>query len=171
MKKSSIALIGFMGTGKTAVGRLLAQETGKAFLELDALIEERAGTSIAEIFRREGEIAFREKEIAAVREVTGRPDTVIACGGGVVLNTINTERLRTFCHIVCLTASPEAVIRRCSDDDTRPLLAGPDRMQIIQQLLRYRRPFYTRAADIMVGTSRLNPDGVVKMIMRKLETI
>ncbi len=158
-----------MGTGKSVVGRLLAEKTGKDFLELDAFIEERAGMTIPEIFRREGEIAFREREIAAVKEVTGRRNTVIACGGGVVLTTINIDRLRTFCHIVCLTASPEVIARRCAGDESRPLLAGEDRLMSIKRLMAYRRPFYTRAADITVATSRLSPAGVVRSILRKLE--
>lgn len=169
--KSSIALIGFMGTGKTAVGKLLAEKTGKEFLELDALIEQRAGMTIAEIFRREGEISFREKEIAAVKDVTGRGNTVVACGGGVVLNTINTDRLRTVCHIVCLTASAAVIARRCAGDSARPLLAGENRLATIKRLLAYRRPFYERAADITVATSRLSPAGVVQSILRKLEEI
>ncbi len=171
MKKTSIALIGFMGTGKSAVGRLLAEKTGKDFLELDALIEERAGMTIAEMFRREGEIGFREREMAAVKEITGRENTVIACGGGVVLTTINIDRLRTFCRIVCLTASAETIARRCAGDESRPLLAGEDRLATIKRLLAYRRPFYSRSADITVATSRLKPDGVAKRIIERLEEI
>jgi shikimate kinase len=167
--KNSIALIGFMGTGKTAVGRILAGKLGKEFIELDALIEQAAGKPIPEIFRRDGEIAFRELEIAAVKEVAGRANAVIACGGGVVLNTINIDRLREGCVIVCLTASPLAILRRTSGDGGgRPLLAVPDRLRQIQGLLKSRRPFYARAADIAVATSRRSAGAVADKIIEKL---
>ncbi len=170
MKKSSIALIGFMGTGKTAVGRLLAAELGKDFIELDALIERRAGKTIPEIFRQDGEIAFREREIVAVGEVAGRADAVIACGGGVVLNTINVDRLREDCVIVGLTATPGVILRRTSGEPGgRPLLAVPDPLGEIRKLLKSRRPFYERAADIMIDTSRLTPGAVAARIIEQLE--
>ena len=170
--KSSIAIIGFMGTGKTAVGRLLAEELGKQFLELDEYIAGCAGMSVTQIFEREGEIGFREREITAVKEITGRPDTVIACGGGIVLNTINTDRLRTFCHVVCLTASPAAISRRCRQDgDTRPMLNGEEPAQKIRELLQYRRPFYERAAEIIVPTTGLSVAGVVDRIIGKLDDL
>src|SRR4030042_4587447 len=101
--KTSIALIGFMGTGKTAVGKLLAEKLGKEFIELDALIEKQAGMSIPEIFRKNGEIAFRELEIDITRRIAGRKNAVIACGGGIILNKINIDRLGQEGVFVCLT--------------------------------------------------------------------
>ncbi len=167
--KNSIALIGFMGTGKTAAGRRLAAKLGKEFIELDALIEKEAGRPIPEIFRRDGEVAFRELEIAAVKEVAGRANAVIACGGGVVLNTINIDRLREGCVIVCLTASPVVVLRRTSGDGGgRPLLAVPDRLRQIRGLMNARRPLYERAADITIDTSRLSTGAVTASIIEKL---
>jgi shikimate kinase len=168
--KSNIALIGFMGTGKTAVGKLLAQKLGKEFIELDALIEKKAGRSIPEIFRRDGEVHFRELEIEAVMEVSTQRNIVIACGGGVVLNTINIERLRKESVIICLTASPSVILRRTArDKNGRPLLNVTDRAQEINKLLEFRRPFYTHAADITVNTSRLNVDGVVARVLEILK--
>jgi shikimate kinase len=168
--KSNIALIGFMGTGKTAVGKLLAQKLGKEFIELDALIEKKAGRSIPEIFRRDGEVHFRELEIEAVMEVSTQRNIVIACGGGVVLNTINIERLRKESVIICLTASPSVILRRTADDKaSRPLLNVADRAGEIRNLLDFRRPFYARAADFTVNTTRLNIMGVVARILEKLK--
>jgi shikimate kinase len=168
--KSSIALIGFMGTGKTAVGKLLAPKLGKQFVELDALIEKNAGRSIPEIFRRDGEVRFRELEIDAVREISTQKNVVIACGGGVVLNTINIERLRKESVIICLTASPSAILRRTAPDKGgRPLLNVADRAQEVRKLLELRRPFYARAADITVNTSRLTIDGVVAKVLEALK--
>jgi shikimate kinase len=168
--KTSVALIGFMGTGKTAVGRLLAQKLGKRFVELDALIEKKAGMPIPEIFRRYGEVRFRELEIEAVNEISPRKNIVIACGGGVVLNTINIERLRKESVIICLTASPSVILKRTAlDRDGRPLLNVADRAQEVKKLLELRRPFYARAADITVNTSRLNIEGVVVKVLEALK--
>ena len=168
--KTSVALIGFMGTGKTVVGKLLAEKLGKEFLELDAIIEKKAGKSIPEIFRKDGEIGFRELEIETTREVANKKNAVIACGGGIVLNKININRLRKECVIVCLTASPQVIIKRTSaDTDERPLLAVPDRARQIEELMKFREPFYERSADIMINTSRISADSVVERIMEKLK--
>jgi shikimate kinase len=164
--KNSIALIGFMGTGKTAVGKLLAERLGREFIELDGLIEKKAGKPIPEIFRESGEIGFRQLEIEVTREAAAKKNAVIACGGGVVLNRINIDRLRVGCLIVCLAASPSVIWKRTSADaGGRPLLAVDDRMAQIKELLRFRRPFYQRAADITINTSRLNIGGVVEKII------
>lgn len=168
--KTSIALIGFMGTGKTTVGRALADRLGKDFIETDALIEAKAGKSIPEIFADCGEIGFRELEIGVVKEISGRKSVVIACGGGIVLNRINIDRLRQESVIVCLTASPSVVLRRTSSDaGSRPLLAVADRLEQIRELLRFRRPFYERSADIAVNTSKIGIGTVIQRIIEKLE--
>jgi shikimate kinase len=168
--KTGIALIGFMGTGKTAVGRRLAEKLGKEFIELDALIEKKAGKPIPEIFHKEGEIRFRELEIAVTRETAGRKNVVIACGGGIVLNKINVDRLKQECVIVCLESSPSMILKRTSDDkDGRPLLAVADRLPKIKEMLTYRRPYYRRAAEITVSTSRMSIDSVVDKIIEELK--
>lgn len=168
--KSSLALIGFMGTGKTAVGRTLADRLGKEFVETDNLIEKRAGKSIPEIFRQDGEIAFRELEIAIIKGVAARDNAVIACGGGIVLNKINIDRLAKKCIIINLKATPSVIARRTSDDeDERPLLAVADRLVEIRELLHYRQPYYQRAADFEVNTSRLSITAVVDEIIKKLK--
>jgi shikimate kinase len=167
--KSNIALVGFMGTGKTDVGRLLAEKLGKDFIELDELIERRAGKTIPEIFQQDGEIAFRELEIEATREAAEKKNAVIACGGGVVLNQINVDRLREHGVIVYLTASPEAILHRTSSDtDERPLLVAEDKASKVEKLLNFRRPFYERAADITVDTSELDVAGVAGQIISEL---
>ena len=168
--KTSIALIGFMGTGKTVVGKALAAKLGKEFIETDSLIEQKVGKSIPEIFQQDGEVGFREIEIEVAREVSERENAVIACGGGMVLNKINMDRLSQRCIIVYLTASPGIILNRTSDDKNgRPLLAVSDRASQIKELLRFRQPFYERAADIKVDTSKLNVDSVVGRIIEKLK--
>ena len=167
--KNSIALIGFMGTGKTVVGKALAERLGKEFIETDTLVEAKDGRSIPEIFRRYGETAFRELEIEVVKEVASRDNAVIAGGGGVVLNKINIDRLVEKCIIVNLKASPTVIARRTSVGvGNRPLLAGDDRLAQINELLRYRRPYYRRAADLEINTSRLSIAAVVDTIIDKL---
>ncbi len=168
--KTSIALIGFMGTGKTAAGKLLAEKTGKRFIETDGIIEEKAGKSIPNIFREDGEISFRELEIEAVWEISNEKNAVIACGGGVVLNKINIDRLKEGCIIVCLTASPQVIIKRTSGDkDERPLLAVPDRVRQVKELMKFREPYYERSADITIDTSELNVESVVDRILREVK--
>jgi len=168
--KTSIALVGFMGTGKTVVGKALAEKLGKEFIELDALIEQKAGKTIPEIFQQDGEVAFRELEIEIARQVSGKENTVIACGGGIVLNRINIDRLRKECIIVHLTASPGVILKRTAGDgDERPLLNVADRALTIRELLRFRKPFYEQAADIAINTSRLDIDSVVRQIISKMK--
>ena len=152
--RTSIALIGFMGTGKTVVGKALAEKLDKEFIEMDSLIEQKARKTIPEIFQQDGEIRFRELEIEVAEQVSGKKNAVIACGGGVVLNKINIDRLRQECVIVHLTASTETILRRTSGDKTeRPLLRARNKALNIRELLRFRKPFYERATDITVDTS------------------
>jgi shikimate kinase len=167
--KSNIALVGFMGTGKTEVGRLLAERLRKDFVEMDELIERRVGKPIPEIFQQDGEITFRELEIEATREAAEKENVVIACGGGAVLNQINVDRLREHGVIVYLTASPEVILQRTSSDiDERPLLIAEDKASKVEKLLNFRRPFYERAADITVNTSELDLAGVAGQIITEL---
>ena len=168
--KTSIALIGFMGTGKTAVGKALAERLGKEFIELDALIERKAGKTIPEIFQQDGEVRFRELEIEVARGVAGRKNAVIACGGGLVLNKINIDRLSEECVMVYLTASPQVILKRTSaDKGERPLLNTTDQALRIRELMRFREPFYRRAAEITVDTSRLGIGSVVDKIIEELK--
>ncbi len=161
-----------MGTGKTAVGQLLAEKLNRKFLELDWIIEEYAGKSIPDIFKEGGEIAFRELEIEATEKVAGEKNAVIACGGGIVLNKINTDRLRENGITVYLTASPEVILDRVSGEKgQRPLLEVEDQLKTIKEMLEFRKPFYERAADITVDTSELSIDTVVERILEKLKEI
>lgn len=168
--ETNIALIGFMGTGKTAVGEVLAGKLGRRFVEMDRLIEQVAGKPIPDIFAQDGEIAFRELEIEATRRIAASRDQVIACGGGVVLNWINIDRLKETSRIVYLVASPRAILERTSTDQNgRPLLSVPDPAQRIRELLRFRRPFYERAADMTINTSRLSIESVADHVVSRLK--
>jgi len=168
--KTSIALIGFMGTGKTVVGKALAEKLSKDFVEMDTLIEQKAGKPISEIFQQDGEIAFRKLEIEVTSEVAGNKNQVIACGGGLVLNTINIDRLKKDSVIVYLTASPRVILKRVSDDGgERPLLKASNKAEKIQELLKFRKPFYEQAADIRVNTSNLDVNSVAEQIINRVK--
>lgn len=167
--KSNIALIGFMGTGKSAVGKVLAKKLQRKFIELDSVIEQKAAKSIPDIFRQDGEIGFRELEIEATKDVAREKRAVIACGGGVVLNRINIDRLRENAVIVYLTASPGVILKRTSrDQNIRPLLTVADQALRIRELLKFRKPFYERAADVTINTSKLDIEGVTGQILERL---
>ena len=166
--KNSIALIGFMGVGKTAVGKILAKELNREFVELDSLIERKAGKPIPEIFEQDGEVVFRELEIEITKEVSENKNQVIACGGGVVLNNINIDRLKRNSIIVYLTASPRVILKRVSNGGERPVLKI-NNLLTIQELLRFREPFYERAADFKINTSRADIKSVIEQIIDKVK--
>jgi shikimate kinase len=168
--KTNIALIGYMGTGKTAVGQVLAKKLGMKFIELDWLLEQEARKSIPEIFQQDGEIAFRELEIEATKKIAKEKQRVIACGGGIVLNKINIDRLREGARVVYLTASPRVILKRvASAKGQRPLLEVDNQLKTIGEMLRFRKPFYERAADITINTSKLDIDAVAEQIIEKLK--
>jgi shikimate kinase len=169
--KSSIALIGFMAVGKSAVGKRLADITGKTFVEVDYLIEEKAGKPVNRIFKEEGEITFREYEIAVIKQISNEKNLVVACGGGMVLNKINIDRLKQESVIIWLTASIQSILERLENPgEIRPLITGKNRENKVQSLLRFRQPFYERAADLQVNTTGLTLDHIAENILKKLET-
>src|SRR5271157_3671680 len=147
----NLALIGFMGTGKSCVGRLAADVLHFTFLDTDRVIEARAGTAITEIFAQQGEAAFREWERRIVEELTRRSKTVIATGGGLPVNSANLVSLKTHALVVCLWASPEVIWERVRHHDHRPLLNQSDPLERVRQLLAAREPSY-RQADVLVNT-------------------
>jgi shikimate kinase len=168
--KSNIVLIGFMGTGKTAVGQVLAKRLNRQLIEVDAVIKKMAGKTIPEIFSNDGEIVFRELEIEAIKQDAIGEKQVIACGGGVVLNTINIDRLRVNGVVVNLTASLETILKRIATDGVnRPLININWPAERIKELQKLRKPFYDRAADVTINTSKLNIDEVAEKIINRLK--
>lgn len=165
----NLALFGFMGVGKSEVGRILAERLGLDFTDLDDAIAERAGKTIAAIFEEDGEEAFREYERREAREVSARDGQVIACGGGTVLNEESLRNLRRSSVMILLTADPETILDRVAEDGSRPLLHVVDRRSRIRDLLAARRSRYLRAADLVVDTSRRTPEQVAEEIIRYLE--
>jgi shikimate kinase len=160
----NIVLIGFMGTGKSSTGRLLAGRLGRPFIDIDRMIEHENSITIGEMFARHGEAYFRAREKEAVARVARRRKAVIATGGGVVLDPANMERLRAGGVIICLTASVQAIIERTGRRSTRPLLARPDREEVIARLLAERAPLY-RQADLILDTSNISPRAAAEKII------
>ena len=160
----NLVLTGFMGTGKTTVGRLLAERLGLEFVDTDELIESRAGP-IPEIFERDGEDAFRELERSVARELAGRTGLVIATGGRMMLDPECRACLEPVSDVVCLTAGPDTVVERVTGPGAvpRPLLDAPAR---VRELLAERAVGYGRF--VSVDTEGRNPDEVVDAVMSRL---
>jgi shikimate kinase len=168
--KNNIALIGFMGVGKTTVGRALAGRLNREFIELDKLIIKKAGKGITDIFKDGGEIAFRDLEIQTVKDISNRENVVIDCGGGVVLNQINIDRLKVKSRVAYLSATTEILLNRLSYDNEnkRPLLSVSDKISAVTELMKSRGPFYALAADININTSTLSVIDTVNELVNRL---
>ncbi len=147
-------LIGFMGAGKSSVGRVVARRLGAEFVDLDARIESAAGRSVQEIFASQGEGVFRNLEKEAIRQAVSVPGRVLAAGGGAFCDAGNRALLKGYAPVVFLDASPETVIERLSRDASRPLLQGGDREAKVRGLMARRRPAYGKA-DFGVSTDGL----------------
>jgi shikimate kinase len=148
---TNVALVGFMGTGKSTVGRHVAQELGFEFIDTDLLIENRLGVSISDVFARHGESVFRKFEHEVVLDLAYKNNLIIATGGGLVTYPGNIESLKTHALVICLWASADEIWERVKDHNHRPLLQTPDPMGKIQSLLAIREPFY-READVLIHT-------------------
>ncbi|BBB93309.1 MAG TPA: shikimate kinase [Methylomusa anaerophila] len=160
----NVVLIGFMGTGKTSTGRLLAGRLKRPFIDIDKKIEQESSMSISEIFQIYGETHFRQLEKEAIFRVSRHTNTVIATGGGAVLFPENMVRLKTNGVIIALNASVEAILERTFRPGVRPLLDADDRRDTVVKLLNERDPYYRRA-DFMVDTSDCSPHDVAEKII------
>lgn len=168
MFSKNIVLIGFMGTGKTSVGKIIAKKLNRQAIDVDAYIEQKQGRKIADIFENEGEAAFRQAEKAAVEEISKMENVVITTGGGVVLDKGNIENLKKQGWIVALTATPETIFRRVRNSKHRPLLKSHNMFLEIKRLLAERKPFYA-VADYTFETDRKTAGQVAESIIVKLE--
>ena len=148
---ANIALIGFMGAGKSSVGHLVAGQLHFEYLDTDEIIESRTGRTITNIFAICGEPAFRKLESDLTRELSTRTGTVISTGGGLPLDSQNLDSLKTHALVVCLWASPEKIWERVKNQEHRPLLHDADPQKKIRDLLVAREPFY-RQADVLLNT-------------------
>jgi shikimate kinase len=154
----NIALFGFMGVGKTVVGKAIASKTELEFVDLDDVIIKRMNKSISDIFKEDGESRFRQIEREITKETASRDKQVIALGGGTILDEENLKQLKKNSKLILLTADPSIILKRIlSDGLVRPLLNVEDKLERIRALLYVRLPIYFEAADYVVDTSEGSP--------------
>jgi shikimate kinase len=164
----NIILTGFMGTGKTAVGRELARLLNMQLIDVDTKIEEFEKMSINEIFRQLGEPRFREIETEIIKKLSESKNRIISAGGGAVLKQGNMDILSKSGIVVCLTATPETILRRTGNSNDRPLLQVENPLKKIKELLNFRKPFYEKA-DIMIDTEGKTPLQIAEEIIEKVK--
>lgn len=169
-KKKNIVLIGFMGTGKTTVGKILAKKLGMSFVDVDELIEKTAGLKISEVFARFGEAYFRDIETEIIKSITKNFSQVIATGGGAVLRDENLNALKSNGVVFCLTASEELIFDRIKDNNERPLLQVENPKEKIRELLAKRMPRYMMA-DFIINTDGLTQEEVSEKIIKEYERV
>jgi len=163
-KKTNIVIFGFMGTGKTTIGLILAEKLDKTFLDMDEIIEKRENRAISAIFAENGESFFRNLERNLVRELAENDDQVIATGGGVVLNAENIADYAKKGLVVCLMAEPETILKRVAAQTHRPLLEKGDKAQRILDILASRKKLY-ESIPTTILTDNLTPLEVANSII------
>ena len=172
MIRGPIFLTGFMGTGKSKIGLLLARRLNRVFADTDRMIEQRAGQTIPEIFASHGEEAFRNVEYQCVVEAAKRRNSVIALGGGAVVAQKNLDVIKGAGVLVCLEADAETILERVDRKDERPLLAGlsrAEKLAKIHQLLEDRTPSYDRADIKIRSTNDQPPESIADQLVDLLE--
>ena len=163
--RENIVLVGFMGSGKSAVGRLVAKRLHFQFVDTDRLIVERAGMPISEIFAQQGEEYFRDLETEVLESLGDRERSVIATGGGAVVKERNHALLKSLGFVVWLTASEDVIFDRVSRNDKRPLLQTENPRATISQMLATRRPLYEGAAAFNVDTTTFSHDAAAAAVI------
>ncbi len=164
----SIALIGFMGAGKSTVSRYLKRALALAERETDAMIVEQEGMPITDIFEKYGEPYFRELESKTVLSLESMGQAVISCGGGLVMRKENVENLKLSSRIVLLTATPQTTLERVKNSTERPILNGNMNVEYIAQLMEKRRETYQKAADITIATDHKDVAAICAELVEKL---
>ncbi len=166
---AAIALVGLPGSGKSAIGRRLAECLRLDFADTDRVIEERLGCPIREFFEREGEARFRDFEEQVIDDLSANANAVLATGGGAVLREVNRIRLRSSFHVVYLCATPDDLFRRLRHDTKRPLLQVADPMQRLRDLHAERDPLYRATAHDIVETGRPSLAALTQRVLSQLE--
>jgi shikimate kinase len=168
--ESNIILVGFMGTGKTTVGRQLAAETGRNFYDMDVLIEEHAGMSVPDIFEQKGEKYFRELERRILTDAVKGTDKILAAGGGIVLNPDNVAVMKQNGIVIALAAQVDTLWERLKDSTARPLLKGENPREKMEQLYTQRTGLY-QDADFIVHVDGKSPSILAKEIVQLVNYI
>jgi shikimate kinase len=168
---SNYFLIGPMGSGKSTVGRLLAKKLGYLFIDTDSEVEAWANTSIANIFKNEGERYFREYETMILSEVSQKAGIVLATGGGIVLNSINRCYLSARGKVIYLQTSLALQHSRTQGNDSRPLLLGENSEQLLSNIFLNRKSLYEGLADWIVTTDKCTPDEIAERLYKHIKLI
>jgi shikimate kinase len=161
---ANIYLVGFMGTGKTAVGKEVAKQLNQQFVDLDSQIEQRQNRKISQIFAQDGETYFRSLEKQALKEIAAERNLVVSCGGGIVLDKENIQIMKNTGQMICLFSRPEVILARTQSYKHRPLLDVDNPAERIEELLKVRAPFYAQA-DYTIDTSDLTVSVVVNKVL------
>lgn len=166
---SNIVLVGMRGSGKSTVGKLLAEKLGKTFVETDALIVQKAGKSIPEIVSEKGWDYFRDLESEAIREVSRGDNEVISTGGGAILRPENVAALKRNGMLVYLRASLETLRIRIAGNTDRPSLTGTkNAIDEMEEILLKRSPIYESTADIVIDTDTIDPESIATIVIEKM---
>ncbi|OGC07923.1 hypothetical protein A2230_04100 [candidate division WOR-1 bacterium RIFOXYA2_FULL_36_21] len=162
---SNIVLIGFMGTGKSDVGKKVAEQLGFSYLDTDEVIEKTEKKKINDIFKENGERYFRDLETEVIRTLQDYDRFVIATGGGMVLRPENVQMLKQIGPLILLYTKPEVIFERVKFVKNRPLIEEGDKQERIREILKKREPLYEKVADYKIDTSNLTIDKVVKKVI------
>ncbi len=168
MDYKNISLIGFMASGKTTVGRILAEKKKMLFIDTDRVIELKKGETVSEIFKKFGEDAFRELEKEVISKLYGNCDCVFACGGGIVEREENIKTVRENSLVIYLKVSPGQAVERIKDKNQRPLLDVEDPGLKAEKLLRRREPLYKAMSDMVIETDFLGPEEAAEKILEMI---
>ncbi len=168
-KPSNLVLIGLMGSGKSTVGRMVAQKLGLDFVDLDEYLEAKAGRTISSIFDELGEPYFRELEGRIVQEVSSWEKKVVSCGGGVVEREANMLALKKKGLVTYLSTSLDELYSRLIQSHDRPLLKVANPRKRLEEIYQRRRPLYEKYADLVVETERKSPYVVAEEMLEKLK--
>lgn len=163
----NIYLAGFMGTGKSVLGKILAKKLNRDFIETDKLIEDKQGLKIADIFSQKGECYFRILEQKVISKLCFRESLVVSCGGGMICNQDNLDLLKSTGVVFSLKASASIIYQRIREDSHRPLLNVDNQLEKIKQLLKQRKYYYDQA-DYVIDTDNILPQDVADKIIRIL---
>lgn len=163
----NIVLTGFMGTGKSEVSQELSKVLGWKVIDIDTEIEKSQGMKITGIFKQFGEPRFRDIEAEMIKNLSKNKNVIISTGGGAVLRQENMDALRENGVIICLTATPETILKRTSNNNDRPLLQVEDPLKKIRELLKFRMPYYEKA-DIMIDTENKTPLEIAEEIIERV---
>jgi len=164
----SIVLIGFMGTGKSVVGKVLEQKTGFRRFDTDEIISSKLKTPIEEIFSTHGEEYFRDLEIETVRSLSGEEPAIVVTGGGIVLRRENVDLLKQMGTVVWLDAGEATLRARIHRLSDRPLLRTANPGATLSELLAAREPLYRKAGDLRVDISQKNPEEIAELILKNI---